>query len=82
MYFGEDKNKVANIASNQILEFRNIYADVLESMSNCVDVNFETGQGIQDKSPSARHSHLSMLPSSLMVRCREINHSIPSIKIK
>ncbi|XP_069678670.1 phosphatidate cytidylyltransferase, mitochondrial [Periplaneta americana] len=61
MMFGEDKKKVYKIVEPQIDAFRTLYAPVLSSMHNFVEVS-ESGLCVQDASPLARIHHLNQLP--------------------
>ncbi|XP_063224067.1 phosphatidate cytidylyltransferase, mitochondrial [Bacillus rossius redtenbacheri] len=65
MIFGEDKNKIENIVLPQIKAFWDLYAPVLNSMSDYVDVHHsDDGHQMcyQNFSPTARHYHLNQLP--------------------
>lgn len=59
MIFGEDKNKVANIVEPQIDYFRKLYAPVLQTLQNYVEIGATCSQDI---SPPAKIYHLNQLP--------------------
>ncbi|KAA0201719.1 hypothetical protein HAZT_HAZT008876 [Hyalella azteca] len=68
MHVGEDKHKVRNIVEAQLLEFRKLYAPVLDSLQDYVLLDATApGTAIQDTSPHAKYRHLSLLPLQLQL---------------
>nr|CAD7424045.1 unnamed protein product [Timema monikensis] len=67
MIFGEDKNKIQNIVTPQIRAFHDLYAPVITSLSDYIDIiHSDDGKQdcCQDPSPTARHHHLNQLPKA------------------
>uniref|UniRef100_A0A131XUL3 Phosphatidate cytidylyltransferase, mitochondrial n=1 Tax=Ixodes ricinus TaxID=34613 RepID=A0A131XUL3_IXORI len=64
MIVGEDKNKVSNIVSGQLPEFRKIYRPYLET-TEMISWNEETQMFEQRLGPEGRLHHLNLLPKSL-----------------
>lgn len=64
MWFGEDKNKVKNIVLPQIDYFRELYANVISSLSDFLYIPSNTVSTVcqQNISPEARWHHLNNLP--------------------
>lgn len=62
--FGEDKNKVNNIVEPQVDVFREIYAPIIETLHEFVEIQNDDSSKIcrQDTSPVARLHHLNQLP--------------------
>ena len=67
MYVGEDTKKVENIVGAQMTDFRDVYKPFLEKMNDHVHMNWTTGHGMQDTSPSSKYHHLNLLPMNLQV---------------
>jgi translocator assembly and maintenance protein 41 len=65
MIFGENKNKVSNIVSPQVENFRSLYMPILEIFKSFVDytkIEGDKSYWEQDKSPSVVLQHLNQLP--------------------
>lgn len=68
MIFGEDKDKVHNIVSNQIERFQKMYLPEIrtnQSFRDCVTWDETKQQFTQDTSPASSLKHLKALPSHL-----------------
>jgi len=63
MRVAEDRNKVRNIVSAQLAQFRELYAPALRCLQDYVLL--QDGRGAQDCSVLAKYNHLSVLPLRL-----------------
>lgn len=80
MIFGEDKNKINNIVEGQKESFRELYAPVIKSLQDYVELSNYDGKimGAQDPSPHAKLYHLNQLPRAPQrIVVRQWNRSSP-----
>lgn len=70
MTIGEDKNKIRNIVSAQVHQFRDLYHPILmnESMQKVIQWNENTRSFVQDLSPTVTLHHLNLLPKEVQKR--------------
>ncbi|KAJ6636023.1 Phosphatidate cytidylyltransferase, mitochondrial [Pseudolycoriella hygida] len=66
MIFGENKDKVRNIVTPQLANFRELYSPTLKCLTRCITLpNDDAGQLLQDKSDAVTVYHLQHLPKTL-----------------
>ena len=65
MTVGEDKNKVVKIVRPMLPQFRALYANEINKMSEFLWDRSTTNEFEQDVGLAGRHFHLSMLPKKM-----------------
>lgn len=69
MIFGENKDKVKNIVTPQLVDFRNLYMSTLQRFSQHLKLPLnESGHLLQDKSEAVTSYHLQHLPKTLKIQ--------------